>query len=552
MFRDANDVIAGEALHFDICIIGAGVAGTTLASNLDGSGLSVALFESGSLTGSSEVQELYEGVNVGLPYYPLDTARSRQFGGSPNRWLLELGDGSIGARLFPLDPMDFEKRDWVPNSGWPFDFAHMRSFYSRAAEFLEISPRGFTEDAWKSGNGHSGLPFADDEAYSKVYQCVRRDFFIDKCRDKLAASENISVYLNANVLEIETDSAGEAVSRLSIQTLQGKQLSASGKVFVLAAGAIESARLLLLSRARHEAGLGNQNDLVGRYFMEHPHLWEGTFVPTDRRILRYSRFYSNHIDRSGFPIIAQISLSEATQREHQLLNHAIVLKAAPKPPKSMHDYPLSGGINAIKGAIGSFARGDLDQASRHLSTIVPVAGAVSIRFYRRAMKLTRKIVDLRKNRVFRLNYMAEQIPNPASRVSLDSDTDKFGQQRVQLDWRLTEQDVASIKKSLELLDAKFRKAGLGHVVHQMSGHEPPEGIHGGWHHMGTTRMHDNPKLGVTDHHGKVHGTSNLYVAGSSNFPTSGSANPAFTIVALAIRLADKLRKEAQPAEIINS
>lgn len=185
MFFDTREVSATDKLNFDVCIIGAGVAGVTMALHLARSGLNVALFESGGLKADSDVQSLYQGKNIGLPYYPLDTARSRQFGGSTNRWLLELGDGSIGARLFPLDALDFEKRDWVPNSGWPIDLTHVNPYYERAANFLELSPRGFSADAWRSSGNETGFPFVDDEVYTKIYQCVRRDLFIENCRDRL-------------------------------------------------------------------------------------------------------------------------------------------------------------------------------------------------------------------------------------------------------------------------------------------------------------------------------------------------------------------------------
>ncbi len=549
MFLDANEVGADSALNYDICIVGAGVAGLTLASELEKSGLRIALIESGSLKPDRETQALYKGENIGTAYYPLDTARSRQFGGSANRWLMELEDGTIGARLFPLDSLDFEKRDWVPHSGWPFDLDHLRPYYERAADFLELSPRGFSEEAWSNSGSGSGFPFQDGDVFTKVYQCARRNVYLDRLRDQLKKSENVTVYLNANVLEIETDATGGHVAALRVSTLREKSLSFSSKITVVAAGAIEAARLLLLSNSQCENGLGNEHDLVGRFFMEHPHFWQGTLVPEQNSLMRHKRFYATHISNDGFPIIGQISIDTELQRSQKLLNHAIVFKASPKQKKPLKGYPVSGGIAAIKGAIKSASRGELDSAARLLSTIVPVAGDLSVRFFRKAMRLSRKVVDLRQERVFQLNHMTEQAPNPNSRVRLGKETDRFGQHRVELDWQLSELDADSIFRSTEFIDTKFQQAGIGKIIHELNSKELPPDLHGGWHHMGTTRMHDNAKSGVTDSSGRVHGLSNLYIAGPSLFPTSGSANPVFTIVALSIRLADALKRKTAASEV---
>lgn len=549
MLYDAQEIAPAERLKFDVCIIGCGVAGTTLASALDKSGLSVGVLESGSLDPDRSTQALYEGENVGLPYYPLHTARSRQFGGSSNRWLLELGDGSIGARLAPLDSIDFEKRSWVPDSGWPFGLDELRPYYTRAGEFLELSPAGYREPSWRSDPPYSGIDLGDSSFVTKVYQCCRRDVFLERCRRQFEESANVSVYLNLNVLEIVTDDTGENVCHVDAATLAGTRFRVRASVFVLATGAIECARLMLLSRRHQPHGLGNTRDLVGRYFMEHPHLWEGVLIPSDRELLKHSRFYSTHINTDGFPIIGQLCLTEEAQRSRELLNHAMVLKAAPKTRRSLKQYPLSGGVTAVKDAARAAVRGDLEQMSRHLSTVVPVAGAASIRLYRRVLKMSQKIVDLRRDRVFRLNHMVEQVPNSSSRVMLGDQVDVFGQPKVQLHWTMCDQDLDSIQRVIGLLDNELRASSVGEVQSLIGTDNGLSDIHGGWHHMGTTRMHNDPGLGVTDGHGRVHGVTNLFVSGSSTFPTSGSANPTLTIIALAIRLADDLKRRLAPPDL---
>jgi choline dehydrogenase-like flavoprotein len=142
---------------------------------------------------------------------------------------------------------------------------------------------------------------------------------------------------------------------------------------------------------------------------------------------------------------------------------------------------------------------------------------------------------------FKLNHMTEQVPNPDSRIRLSGEKDRLGRNRIQLDWRLSGIDVRSIIRSQEIIDEQLRKAGLGQLQITMQDESNTQGVQGGWHHMGTTRMHADPKQGVVDTDCRVHGISNLYIAGPSVFPTCGYANPVLTIVALSIRLADKIK-----------
>ena len=132
MIHDARSVPKNYTVKADICVIGAGVAGITVAREFIGQQFRVCILESGGLEPDKETQALYRGEISGHPYYPLDTARARQFGGSSARWLLELGRGQLGGRLRPLDSIDFEERDWVPYSGWPFDRPHLDPYYIQA------------------------------------------------------------------------------------------------------------------------------------------------------------------------------------------------------------------------------------------------------------------------------------------------------------------------------------------------------------------------------------------------------------------------------------
>jgi choline dehydrogenase-like flavoprotein len=142
-----------------------------------------------------------------------------------------------------------------------------------------------------------------------------------------------------------------------------------------------------------------------------------------------------------------------------------------------------------------------------------------------------------------MRVQAEQAPNPDSRVTLGTRRDRFGLPVARVDWRPAPSDRASIRASQEAVDEALRAAGLGHVEFMLGDEHPPALLEGNFHHLGTTRMHTDPARGVVDADCRVHGVRNLYVAGSSVFPTYGCSNPTLTVVALALRLADHLKKQ---------
>jgi choline dehydrogenase-like flavoprotein len=142
-----------------------------------------------------------------------------------------------------------------------------------------------------------------------------------------------------------------------------------------------------------------------------------------------------------------------------------------------------------------------------------------------------------------LRTIAEQAPNPDSRVTLSDRRDRFGVPLPRLDWRFTELDRRSLRTTQELMDAALRQAGIGRVEQLLGDLDEPELFVGQWHHMGTTRMHDDPRYGVVDADSRVHGTTNLYVTGASVFATGGAVNPTLTAVAMGLRLADHLTSQ---------
>ena len=560
MILDGRTVPSGEVLETDICVIGAGPAGITLAREWLDADFRVCLLERGGLEMHPATRELVSGTNEGLPYDRLEGGRHRALGGGSHTWNIDSGLGYPVTRLRALDPIDFEARDWVPHSGWPFDRAHLDPFYERVHRLFGIGPVDDRPDRWEDPETRPRLPTDETRVRSSVFQFGRASLFFEEYRSALHRARNVTTYLNAPVVELEANESGTEVGSVRVACLAGagpvlvpsgtgfeeeevEPLPGSGfqvraRLFVLAAGGVDNPRLLLASTRSHPAGMGNQNDLVGRFFMEHPHIWSGWFVPATQAMAQRLGLYRIH-SVDGVPVMAKLTLSEELRRREQLLGHCISLLPTGKEA-------LPEGVHSLLRIGKALREGRLPpRLGHHLGNVL--AGADDV-----ARKLYRKVKGRRSGKsatgggagvpAFRLDHMAEQVPNPASRVRLSPERDPLGVPRVRLEWRLTPQDMQSMVRSQELLDGELRRSGVGSLLIELDEERPPSGLTGGWHQMGTTRMHPDPRRGVVDENGRVHGMGNLYVAGSSVFPTGGYANPTLTICALAMRLADHLEE----------
>jgi choline dehydrogenase-like flavoprotein len=553
---DGRTVPEGQLIETDVCVVGAGPAGIAMARQWSGADFRVCLLESGGLRMDAATDDLTEGEVTGFPYDRLAGARYRAFGGGSHTWHVETGDGYEATRLRALDPADFLERPWVPHSGWPFDREHLQPFYERAHELFGIGPVDDRAAGWEDPLERPRLPTDETRVRSTIFQFGRAATFFEEYRLQLHRASNVTTYLNSNVVELDTNEdgtqvesvrvrclagadsvlipSGDGFQRMEVEPLPGSGFRVKARIFVLAAGGTENPRLLLASRRVCSGGIGNQSDLVGRFFMEHPHIWSGWFVPASEAVAGQLGLYRIHpVD--GVPIMAKLTLSDRLRTQEELLGHCVSLlpNAQEALPEGVHSFLRMG--KALRK--GRFPPRFL----RHLRTMVLGADDILERAWGRVMKGRGEGGSKHRPKgppMFRLDHMAEQVPNPHSRVTLSGERDPLGVPRVRLDWRLTAQDIRSMVRSQELLDEELRRAGLGYLLLEMDEDRPPEGLKGGWHHMGTTRMHRDPGKGVVDESGRVHGMDNLYIAGSSVFPTGGYANPTLTLCALAIRLAD--------------
>lgn len=518
MIRDFRTDGGGAIIDTDVCVIGAGAAGITLARELAGSSRAVLVIESGGIEPEAATQALYEGAVIGEPFPPLDTVRLRWFGGTTNHW---------GGHCRPLDPIDFETRPWVPYSGWPISRHDLDPFYARAQRICELGPYDYDPDVWRKV-APDLIPFRADKLIDRIWQASPPTRFGDQYREDLRRAENVDVLLNANAVDIVLNEAATAVREVRIKALDGKTGRVRPRVVVLACGGIENPRLLLTSNSVMTAGVGNGHDLVGRFFLEHPHALVAFAVPTNgiARFAPYIHFLDAEIPAGTATIQARPGLSEEAQRREKLLNSCIGIG---------YGYDRSEGYLAFRALAKELAQGEVpDDFGNAVLRVVRDLGGLAEGLYHR----------VNDRDLLWFDTTAEQAPNPDSRVTLDDTRDSLGLPRVRLDWRLSEIDKRTARHACRLVGEELARLGLARMrvdswLMADDGSWNDLGVR--YHHIGTTRMSDDPKQGVVDCNCRVHGIANLYVAGSSVFPTAGNANPTLTIVALALRLADHLK-----------
>ncbi|HEU4720459.1 MAG TPA: GMC family oxidoreductase [Gemmatimonadaceae bacterium] len=510
MHTDARTLEDGRILDADLCIVGAGAAGISIAREWIGAARTVLLLEGGGFEYDARMQDLYRGESVGLPYFPLHAARLHYFGGTTGHW---------AGFCSTFDDIDFVARPWVPHSGWPITRASLDPYYARAHRVLELGPYEYDIARWRRRNPSLvPLPLDPRTVWTKVWQFSPPTRMGTRYRDEIVGARNVHLLTHANVCEVETNEAASAVTGVRIRTFEGKELRARAKHYVLACSTIQNARLLLASNTHATAGLGNAHDLVGRYFMEHLEMPSGELVFTGKQVPNTAMydFVWGKTKTSG-----ELALSEAMQRAGRLLNATVSTQPATPGQAARSTFQ-----NITPERLE--ARRRAEQAGRSIQTPPETPRPAE------------------SPRVFELHTRQEQAPNPASRVTIARERDALGLPRVVLDWRLTPLDRRSFRAFYEVLGRELGRSGIGRVrrldwVTSPDDAPWPATLGGGWHHMGTTRMHRDPKQGVVDMNCRVHGVANLSVAGDAVFPTSGSANPTLTLVALSLRLSDHLK-----------
>jgi choline dehydrogenase-like flavoprotein len=537
---DARSLSDDARVEADVCIVGAGPAGLAVALDLERAGACVV-----ALAGSEEAPE---GEVVGETYPPLTSTRAGGIGGTVRLWCAELTRGRLGARYAPLAPIDFEEREGIPRSGWPFGRDTLDPFYARAQELCDAGPYDYEATAAAAALAGPGLA-------SGLFRHGLSKAFTQTHRERLARSDAARVFTAATATRIHPGDGGRTVEAVEVSCAPGRSVRVTARAYVLAAGGIENARLLLLS------GIGDE-DVVGGCFMDHPTIL--CRLKLERPSGIDLAFYDTHTVENRL-VIGCLELPEETLREEQLLNGGFFLvpardrelraAAAAKSlaraarTREVPPQPFRRAAEVLAG-LDSLGFGAHRRLVRALPSLEPTLG-----MWRRSRLLDTLGLgpvsgwsNLRaRPRAFDVHHVIEQAPDPERRITLGSARDSFGLPVGQLRWFVGDRELESAERAEEILGRELRRSGTGHLA---TGRElaPDEDLAAtvhpsAHHHLGTTRMHRDSRHGVVDPDGRVHGVANLFVTGGSVFPTSGFVNPTLTIVALALRLGAYLRQD---------
>ncbi len=565
MIDDARTVARDTELHTEVCVVGGGPAGIALALSLGERGWKVLLLEAGRTNRDAPAQALYEGELANDRHSPPHRYRLRGLGGSSALW---------GGRCMPLDPIDFEERPWVPHSGWPLRLEDLLPYYAQANDLAEAG-----RYAYDAQEALPGAPPLVEGWHSDIvgsqglerFSCPTH--FGRRYARRLRESPSIRVLLGAVCTAVRLTrpaTAGDphTVRLLEVSTLQGHRFRVRPRSVVLAAGGVETARLLLCSDDVAPHGIGNRHGVVGRYYMCHLAGNLGTLTlqgpPAGVR-------HGYEVSPDGVYCRRRLSVCAHHQRREQLLN-AVARLHFPRIADPAHRQGVLSGLFMVRRFI-SYEYGrrlhdgsplTLGRLARHGLNVLrdaPATAAFLGHWLVRRTLATRKfpsvILANRTNR-FSLEVQAEQQPHPDSRIVLAQGVDALGMRRVRIDWRYQPGDIDSVRRTLDLMATEFARGGAGLLQFDPGTLEEDllrYGAYGG-HHIGTARMGHDPRTSVVDANGRVHDVANLHIAGSAVFPTSGQANPTLTLLALSLRLADHLsdhlagRRGPQQADLL--
>ncbi|MEM6890612.1 MAG: GMC family oxidoreductase [Pseudomonadota bacterium] len=527
MIVDGRSDTSPSLPEYDLVIVGSGPAGTTVAHELVGSGLRIAVLESGGLEFDGDTQELYDGAVTGLDEVDLMAIRLRMLGGTSNHW---------GGNCLPLDNIDFERAPLSGMTGWPFNRATLMPFYERAHPYLDLGAVDYDTYAPR-GVSAGNLLLPDNPVVDNAVLRISANpptRFGEKYRPLYETEQTIDLWLWTNLVGLNISPSGQ-VTGIETATLLGQTRQFKAKRVVLACGAVENARQLMLANLRNGTSFGDSGGFLGTCYMDHPTggsgfvwphealndkvNWAQDLVSADGTDMRYVwRLHEDVLERerlsnAQFYVIPYSSDSSVRQRKRDAWQGYQGLKSLAKWTLNREGHNFS--------------------LSRSYCNFITNADAMAGEYLFPRGAVNRML----------LKYETEQQPDKASRITLTETQDRLGLPLPNLHWSPSEDDRQSVIRTTELIGQAVGAADLGRLAFEDGRDERYWNMVTSWHQLGTTRMSVAPSDGVVNENALVHGTQNLFVAGGSIMPTGGRANPTLTITALSIRLADHLRTE---------
>jgi choline dehydrogenase-like flavoprotein len=504
------------------CVIGSGPAGTTIAEELSEKGHSVSIIESGVDEPDDSIQKLNKLNSSGYPLRPDFVNRLRMLGGTSNLW---------PGRCMPFEPIDFQERPWIAHSGWPISFSEYKQYLPAAAKKLGVLSKKVTE---LTSNPEAYSEYIDTQKLSIKYALWGKGAkrFRENYQDK--KNDNLTLISGFTVTNFVFDETGVQLRQIKAQNLAGKVITINADKFVLTCGGIENARMLLLAKQQNtQAKFSNEN--IGRFYMDHPRAVKGHIVLNDK--VDWSHFLGHPIHQ-GIQQLG-IGLSDKMQADKKLLNSYIYFEPF---ANELLAKGYDSSVQVLKRVLRKGHTGkrlDFSNMTKISDLVYQLTPKEVLPnwLYRIYFNL-RKLVKTHKRDLMIINH-CEQFPDPNSRITLTDELDAFGNPYANLHWVINDLDVVSLQVTQQILAQWIKEQDFGELVSEPMDLTKND-FQDASHHIGTTRMSKCNEDGVVDTNLKVHDIDNLYVCGSSIFPTSGSCNPTWSIVAFSIRLAKHL------------
>ncbi|NIH66344.1 GMC oxidoreductase [Modestobacter marinus] len=551
-----NSPPAPEAV-FDLCVVGAGPAGLSLALEAARGGLRVLIIEAGLARKAVPPATRFAATTMRVldhrRHAPLSETTRTGIGGTSWLW---------GGRCVPFESIDYELRAHVTFSGWPICPSDLAPWQNRAAEYLDCGSADFQTEPM-SGWQSQAVSTSQQERWS------RRPQLAPHLGAQVIAHPTVSVLTGAVATDVRFNPAGTAVTQLRVRWA-GTEVPLTARDYVLACGGLATTRLLLHVQRREPAFFGGSDGPLGRYYMGHLTGSIASISITPPELFTELDFRQ---EEDGTYVRRRFTLMREAQIRGHLLHTSFYLGNLPFRDARHGSPTLSAFFLALTSPLIGRCLAGAETRRRNAGRPVGGWGAHLQNIARRPRRLPAEVAAIVRLRylssprrsvfvihndrgTYALRYHAEQVPNPHSRVRCNGRTGADGLPGVDIDLRYSDQDVESVLRAHQLLDAELASTGVGHLIYDHPEERRSEAIRqqamDGYHQIGTTRMSADPSAGVVDPDCRVHGFSNLFVASSSVFPTAGEANPTFMTVALAVRLAhhltDPARRRSQRSE----
>ncbi len=523
MIIDFNSPQAPTNYEAKICIIGSGIIGLTIVSEfLNQAAADVLLIESGDFDINNELKSLDQVINTGEVDSGVEGSRARMFGGTSVLW---------GGQVLPFSELDFAHREWINHAGWPIGLKDLENYYQRAATLLSLDNADFSENIWRKNSSIKNQLNDDffDLTFSKW--SPKPNLGVEFKKD-VQKSKHVRLLTNASVMEIDLNDSSNAAKTVTLKSLSGNHAQVKAGIFILACGGIDNARILLNSNKTCVNGIGNNYGVVGRYYQDHIGLYGARLIP--KNFKAFEDLFSNFL-QGKHKYLPKLVLSQAQQIKNQLLNVNASISI------QVHD---DSPINNLKNFYST-----LRSQGLNISTVKSLINAA-----RTPVELVRIINSyylkhrkhFPKDAGYFLIANCETEPNEDSYIKLSKEQDAIGMPKAQVNWKISDLSKKTLLGFYQLVDAELDRLQIAEVKIRPELLEPSDQwkqrCYSLYHHIGATRMSTDQKMGVVDSDCRVYGIENLYIAGTSVFPTGGCANPTFTAMALSLRLTDHIKR----------